>query len=234
MASEELKGTVPLWPLPLAIAVVMVVAAHVAWRLSVAGGHVPECIPYFEGCTSISRAARHGLGNHVFRLLMLPCALLQGLHWWTTRRWVRLQGAPPGAGAILLPLGIVAACALAVYATFLGTEGDIYRFLRRYGVTVYFACTYLCQLVFLRQAAHGGLVAPRLARAMVVVAAGMLLLGIGNVAAAALTTDPDLKDRLENVTEWQLGALLVAWFLLQAWAWRRSGYRLHFSVTGRR
>ena len=49
----------------------------------------------WEGCTSISRAARHGLGNHVFRLLMLPCAMLVALHWWSSARWLR-TGATPG------------------------------------------------------------------------------------------------------------------------------------------
>ena len=38
----------------------------------------------------------------------------------------------------MLALGAMSAMALAVYATFLGTEGEAYRFLRRYGVVVYF------------------------------------------------------------------------------------------------
>jgi hypothetical protein len=42
--------------------------------------------------------------------------------------------------------------------------------------------------------------------------------------------DPLLKDRIENVLEWQLGVLLVAWYLLQARLWRLSGYRLAFTL----
>ena len=52
----------------------------------------------------------------------------------------------------MLSLGVVSAFALAVYATFLGTEGDIYRFLRRYGVIVYFGFGYLAQLALMRRA----------------------------------------------------------------------------------
>ena len=82
------RSAIPLWPLPLAVAVVLVVATHLAWLLSVQAGHIPFCVPYIEGCTSISRAARHGLGNHLFRLMVLPCALLVFLHWWLAGRWL--------------------------------------------------------------------------------------------------------------------------------------------------
>ena len=37
--------------------------------------------------------------------------------------------------------------ALVVYATFLGTEGPTYRWLRRYGTVVYFGFTCLCLLL---------------------------------------------------------------------------------------
>src|SRR5690606_9868470 len=84
------RDPLPLWPLPLLVALVPFVAAHVAYAISIDAGHVPACMPYVEGCTSISRAARHGLGNLVFRPLMLPCALLLALPWLAARRWLRL------------------------------------------------------------------------------------------------------------------------------------------------
>lgn len=224
---------VPLWPLPLAIAALLVVAAHLAWWLSLRAGHVPACIPYLEGCTSISRAARHGLGNHVFRLLVLPCAALLALHWWASVRWLVLRDAARGGGW-LLALGIAAAVALAVYATFLGSEGAGYRFMRRYGVVVYFGASYLAQLLFLRMARAVDEPPPRLRTAMVATCFLMLLPGLGNVAASALVADPTLKDRIGNALEWQLGALLVAWYLLQARLWWRIGYRLDFRLNGDR
>lgn len=221
------RRPVPLWPLPLAIAIVLVVATHLAWWLSLQAGHVPGCIPYLEGCTSISRAARHGLGNHLFRLLVLPCALLVGLHWWLAARWLHGRG---GGGAAVLVLGAFAAVSLATYATFLGTEGETYRFLRRYGVIVYFGCSYLAQLLFLwrLQATGSGDRAAR--RLMLVICAAMLALGLTHVAVDALIGGTDLQDRLENVFEWHLGVLLVAWFLVHAALWHRDGYALTDAV----
>lgn len=217
------RPAVPLWPVPLAIALTLVVAAHLAMALSIHAGHVPACIPYVEGCTSISRAARYGLGNHMFRLLVLPCALLVGVHWWLAVRWLRHRG---GVSRALLVAGMLAAAALAVYATFLGTEGAAYRFLRRYGVVVFFGSSYVAQLLFLREALRVERLPQGQRIGMAVVCAAMLLLGLVHVVAMAAIGGSDLQDRLENALEWQLGLLLVAWFALQAWTWHGSGFSL--------
>ena len=220
------RTTVPLWVFPLAIALVMAVAAHLAWWLSLRAGYVEPCNPYWDGCTSISRAARHGLGNHLFRLMMLPCAVLVAIHWWLASRWLAGNGTPSRA---LAALGVTCALALGVYATFLGTEGAAYGFLRRYGITVFFGCGFLAQLVFLRRWRASAMTgaARRQWQLMAAVCVAMLLLGVGNVAGDALLQDRVHQDRLENALEWQLGLLLAAWYLMQAWCWRHE--RLHLS-----
>ncbi len=222
-----IDASVPLWPLPLAIALTLTVAVHLAWLLSMQAGHVSSCIPYLEGCTSISRAARHGLGNHLFRLLVLPCALLVGLHWWLAARWLRGEVARSTREAsVILLLGVMAAIALALYTTFLGSEGTAYRFLRRYGVIVFVGTSYLAQLLFLRGAHRQRRLGPRMARAMAMICIAMLALGVTNVVADATMADAARQDRLENVLEWHLGVLLVAWYAAHAWLWRSSRYVL--------
>src|SRR5690606_17293494 len=183
---------------PLSVAVLFTVAAHLALWLSIRDGWIEACVPYVEGCTSISRAARHGLGNHVFRLMVLPCAALVGLHWWLAARWL-------GRGAAVVAwMGAAAAMALALYAAFLGTEGEAYRFLRRYGVVCFFGFGYLAQLVFLARLRAGGQGGAPVC-AMLAVALLILALGLANVATGALVDDGRLKDRIENVLAWQLG-----------------------------
>ena len=66
----------PLWPLPLLIAVLFLVAALAAYLLSIQAGHVPACMPYMEGCVSTSSAARHGQGPPLLRLLVNTVPLL--------------------------------------------------------------------------------------------------------------------------------------------------------------
>ena len=48
----------------------------------------------------------------------------------------------------MLWLGLISGLALILYATFLGSEGDGYRFMRRFGTTIYFGFTYLAQVLF--------------------------------------------------------------------------------------
>ena len=217
------RHDIPLWLLPLTVALVFLLGTHAAWALSVHAGIVPGCIPYLEGCTSISRAAREGLGNHLFRLLMLPNALAIGLHWWLAARWLSATGA---RGRTVLGAGLVAAVALAVYVTFLGTEGEVYRFLRRYGVVVFFGASFLAQVAFLRAGDSGLQAVPRIRQALRAICALMLLLGVVHVIALAVAGGSPFQDHFENALEWWLGLGLVAWFLVHAWLWKRAGYRL--------
>lgn len=206
----------PLWPVPVVVALAPFAAAHVAYALSIDAGHVPACMPYVDGCTSISRAARHGLGNHVFRLVMLPSALLLALHWLAMRSLLREVAADPHAGRSLLLLAPLAGIALATYVAFLGTDGEVYRWLRQYGAQGYFAAVYMAQLVFVHRYRQWAAHRPGIAPAMVGIGVAMLVLGIGYTAAANFLPDPDAKDRWENLLEWHIGLLMTAWYLLQA------------------
>ena len=126
----------------------------------------------------------------------------------------------------MLVLGVLTALALAVYTTFLGTEGEVYRFLRRYGVVVYFGSGFLAQLLFLRIAKRERKLTTGIGAAMLGICVAMLALGLGNVIASLVLRDAVLKDHLENALEWQLGLLLVAWFVLQAVAWKRARFAM--------
>jgi hypothetical protein len=206
---------ISLWPLPLLLTLLFLVAAHAAYLLSIQGGYVPACVPYLDGCVSISRAARLGWGNHLFQLLVIPCAVLHALVWWLARHWLR-------GGRVMLALGVLSAIALAVYATFLGTEGEAYRFLRRYGVVVYFGFGYLAQLTLMRRASATKALSARVIAAMSWISIAMLGLGVANVVAGLVVDDPSAKDRWENVFEWWLGLLMVGWYAVLAIGWRRQ------------
>ena len=213
--------TRPLFLLPLACALIPAAAIGAAWWLSVRAGYIPDCIPHLEGCTSISRAARHGTGNLVFKLAMIPCAFLQGWLWIVAGRWLRARHPLPGAGASLAALGIVAGVALALYATFLGTDGAVYQWLRRFGIVFYFGTTFLAMMVFTQRVSELRLERP-VVRLMLALCTVLLALGLASVAARGLT-DPELKDRIEDMLEWHMATLLVAWMLALAFLWRRTG-----------
>ena len=194
-----------------------------AWFLAMLLDYATGSAAALRAGTWSSRAAREGLGNHLFRLLMLPNALAIGLHWWLSARWLSATGA---RGRTVLGAGLVAAVALAVYVTFLGTEGEVYRFLRRYGVVVFFGASFLAQVAFLRAGDPGLQAAPRIRQALRAICALMLLLGVVHVIALAVAVGSPFQDHFENALEWWLGLGLVTWFLVHAWLWKRVGYRL--------
>jgi hypothetical protein len=222
MATIPPARGLPLWPLPLLCAALPFVAAHLAWWLSLADGLIPACNPYLDGCVSISRAARHGLGNHLFRMAMLPAATLQVLCWIAAAGWLRGR---LGVASHALPwLGLVAGAFLALYATFLGTEGDAYRLLRSYGVKLYFGASFLALLLLLRAMARAG--RPAGHRPLLGIALGMLAIGLASVAREYAVLDDAANDTWGNVLEWHLGLWLTAMFAVLAWRWWRERVRI--------
>lgn len=216
-----------LWPLPLFGGLLPAIAAVAALCLSFALDLIPPCNPFLDGCVSISRAARHDLPNHVFRALVLPAAVLQALTWMLCASWLKRAGADARATLRVLPwLGMLAGLFLVLYGTFLGTEGQAYRWMRRYGVIFYFGFTYLCMLIAsgaLWRLAHAGAVTlpGRLDRWLVALCAITLATGLAQVLVPPLLASEDLKNRLENILEWYAALSFTLFFLALAWLWRR-------------
>jgi hypothetical protein len=226
--------TLPLWPLPLVAGLLPALASLVALWLSIRLGLIPACNPFIDGCVSVSRAARHDLPNHLFRALVLPAAALQALTWLLAARWLRDLDRGNRDLRGLAPLGIVAGIALVFYGAFLGTEGQIYRWLRQYGTVIYFGFTCLCMLIaggaIGRLAAARALPAQgRLGSALVLLFGLLVALGLFN-ALSGLWLDGAAKDRVENVTEWWGSLIFTVVFILLARIWQQADLRLSVSM----
>jgi len=194
------------------------VAAWLAMRLEL----IPACNPLLDGCTSISRAGRHGLANIVFRAFILPSAVLQALTWWLCAQWLRsrTRDRPTRGPEWIAMLGVLAGLFLVIYGSFLGTEGAAYRWLRQYGTIFYFGFSFVCMLILLTNLAHLQ-TARRFVVTMRSLCSLLLLLGLSNVFLARLFDDP-VKDQIENITEWWLGIGYALVFFLMAELWRRQ------------
>lgn len=223
-------GDRALWPLPLLAALLPLVATLVAYGLSIRMGLVPACNPFLEGCVSISRAARHDLPNILFRALLLPAAVLQLMTWLLCPAWLQTIGAAPDRWQRVLPaLGVAAGAFLILYGTFLGTEGEGYRWMRRYGVVFYFGLTCIGMLIVSDQIWRRLRSNPRerrVAVALLALCALLPLLGLAHGLLPLWWPAPAVKDALENITEWWAGAIFTGFFVVLAWAWRRTGFCL--------
>ncbi|MEO8653834.1 MAG: hypothetical protein ABI409_06900 [Ramlibacter sp.] len=220
----------PLWAIPLAAGLLPAVAVFVALHLSVRQEFIPACNPFFEGCVSISAAARHGLPNHIFRALVVPAAALQGLTWMLCSGWLRSVEAAGGRQVRALPwLGMFAALFLVLYGTFLGTEGQAYRWMRHYGVVFYFGLTCICMVIsaghLFRLAGPASIPLPmRFER--VLVGLCMVLVGLGLASAFSPLYAPDdrTRDRIGNALEWNGALIFTLFFLSLAWLWHATGF----------
>lgn len=214
-------------PIALACWLLPSAAVLIAYLVSAAQGQVPTCFPFIEGCTSISGAARRDPSIHVFRAMMLPTATLLAAYWLLVRAWLGHLGERGRSRDWIAVLGLVGALFMVLYVVFLGTDGRAYEFMRRFGVTVYFAFTALAQLVLASrlQGLSGparDTVGPGVIRAKV--AFGVIMLGLGLLNIPAANFFPHLP--IDNAIAWNFALLMHGYFGLTAVAWQRARYRL--------
>jgi len=211
----------------LLAAILPAIALIYAYIVSSFYGYVPTCFPFLEGCTSISRAARSEVAIFLFRALVMPGALALILFWSAAYSWLRLLGDSQSyRPRIMFVLGSLGAVALILYVTFLGTQGEGYRLMRRFGIIFYFAFTGFAQ--FLLVSRMYSIDAGRLsrytlrARRFALTCCMLLLL----LALVSIGVSLAMEERFlaENVLEWNAALLMHLILFCMSWVWSRSGY----------
>lgn len=201
---------------------------HVSYLLAASQGHVPWCFPYLDSCTSISATGRQAPEKYWFKGMMIPAALLTAWFWWQLQRWLQTRSGPVLASRLraMWVLGLLAALFLILYTLALGEAGDSFRRMRRIGVTLSFAFTYLAQLlcthalgVLARDSQDSRLHTwhRRLLALM------LLLLGIGLFSVALDAWMGNGYDVVEDAIEWILALLLNLYFAGLACLFRALG-----------
>jgi len=177
-----------------------------------------QCIPGVR--YRISAACRSVPVIYFFRTGMLPCSLLLVLYWLINDSYLsQLQLNLDHLRKVILICGISGALFLILYVIFLGVDGELYRFLRRFGIYVFFGGTALAQLLcVVARRKLAGEITPTVATQGLIVAT-MLVFGPINLIQKALL-EKELADRIENVIEWNFGLLLCLFFIVSAWQWR--------------
>jgi hypothetical protein len=211
-------------------------AVHVAWLVNASTGELAFCIPYWEGCMSVSRAVRSGPGLHLFRALTLPACVLLAMSWWLAARWLQHHGEK-GARAVaaMRNLGIAGAAFLVLYATWLGTEGQVYAWLRRYGIVFFFGLTALAHLIFADRLWRLRVLFTGAAKRRSVICFMLLvtlewLVGLASAFKRLFIEDPDFLERTENGLEWFFALAMSLVFIALSNLFRVSRYRFLPSI----
>ena len=221
---------------PLVVSLVPMVAIHLCYLLAAQHGHVPWCLPYIDSCTSISATGRQSPESLVFRAAIMPSAALMLVYWALVERWLRaLHRDMAVARHAMLGFGLVGALGLLAYAAVLSEVGEAYRLQRRLGVTLFFACTVLAQLLMTRSVgaiarSRPAALSIRTARMLLAVSAATVLLSIASLIGWAFV---ERYGRIEDAIAWWVTLLVLAHPLVTYAAWRESGFDARFTISRR-
>ncbi len=204
---------------------------NISWLWSSIAGAIPWCFTYLEGCVSISRAARSSDALFFFRATMILSAAMLILFWLQSYHFLKLKAWAKEPVAMMI-LGITGALFLVLYAVFLGTDGQVYRLMRRYGVIFYFTFTVLAQYLLTRQLWHNRYSvksAIPLLKAMLGLGLFVLIIGLVSLSATIMLENPE-KDYWENVTEWWFALAMTSYFGLVALLWKKLGFQCTYQI----
>lgn len=218
--------------LPLVAGILPLLAVTVAHWLGVQSGRLPSCLPYLDGCLSISATGRHPPGSYLFKAVHLPLAAALVFLWLCVSAWLRSMSGDAAStrAALIAVCGMVGAGALLVYTTFLGNTVPIYEFMRRFGIYFYFLGTVLAQLLTslaLLSNNKGLNRITNLARWMAALAIFPFLLGILNLVLKNTLADADTA---ENRIEWIAALSMQGWWVLLFFAWRLTDFHVAVST----
>ena len=204
--------------LPLIACLAPLIGINVAYWIGASNDVLPSCIPYLDGCTSISSTGRYPPGDRLFRAVMLPQAAVLAFTWYFAALWLKSIKPASKAGTTVLVSGVIGALALIMYVSYLASNDPFYEIMRRYGIYFYFGGTAVAQL-----AVSLTLDRSFLQRAMVWVIVTPFALGIVNLGQKEVL---GILNSNENRIEWIASLLMQAWFVLLWIAWRKTQFYL--------
>ncbi len=160
----------------------------------------------------------------IFLLGMVPAAILSMQLWLQGEAWFARDPSRQTSMALALT-GALASVCLLVYVTTLGIPGDVYRLFRKFGVLLYFGCTFIAQLLLVRQlqklaAEKNSSDLSALADTLLKLCVMILLCGIV-IVPISLIEDPVRQKQIENIVEWNYALFLHIYYFVLYPAWRR-------------
>lgn len=219
--------------IPILTALLPIIGVNLAYLISSSYDHVPTCIVYLEGCTTISSTGRAAPESLWFRALMIPSAVLSMICWRMIGAWLQcLEGRLYRGTVIIQTLGIIAGIFLIIYTVALGFIGPEYTLQRRLGVITFFGCTYLAELLLARRLWYIALNQPgiypmRLAKQKLYLCVFLLVVGLASIPISNYFG----SDALENIVEWNFSVIVYGYFFLVYMGWKATGFKAELAVT---
>lgn len=221
--------------LPLIAGFLPIIGIHLSYIIAMNAGLVQECIPYLDGCVTISATGRYPPSSHFFKATLLPQAVLLCVYWGFAVAWLRaLKGTSQQPlepiDRWIMAVGFGGAFFLVLYVTFLGTYDEFYTVMRLYGVYFYFLFTVLAQLLLTLQVRKYALDQQlrRYTNIQLALCLAPFVLGILNWTMKALLDD---AAPIESRIEWVVSLMMQLYFIVGFYAWKHTGFGGKYAVT---
>lgn len=211
-----------------------IVGAFISYYIAARMDHVASCIPLLEGCASISSAGRASPESLFFRATMIPSAMLMILYWFLVKQWlIKVDGLKNTQQNIILFLGVISAIFLVIYSVAVGFIGEIYSMQRRIGVTIFFSCGLISQLMttnyIWKLIKAGRLYLPwKLHIWKLTICTLMLLIGLISIPLSIIYPD---SGYIDNILEWNYAVIMYVYYILTYFVWSSTDYKAEFHVS---
>jgi hypothetical protein len=221
--------------LTIFIVILPLLASNGAFLLSAYQGFVPWCLPYIDGCTTISQAGRSGNTIFFYRALVFTYSVLLIFFWVYSKEWLQLlHGHTTKAAQIISWLGVIGSIALLIYIDYLGTTGEINRFMRRIGAMLYFTLIPLAQSLLLYQhykllsKRPDFLIKPKVLQYQFIIVLLMIIIAVASVFFVLTGNE---TDEVENIVEWNFSLLVNLYFAGMILMWKDCRQVFTISAT---
>jgi hypothetical protein len=217
-----------LQALPLWAAIVPLVTINLCYLIAVSLEHVPACIPYLSGCTSVSSTGRIEPESLIFKAGMLSSAVVLALVWLRCATFLQLGGQTVSRANVLRVLGLFAALSLTIYGVTLGLREDEYRVLRRISIDGFALSNVFVQITFIVLYRPMRIDATRtLFRWLLILCFAIPLIGIGVETAKWLGAP---RRSTNNMFAWNSFVVVSAYYALIARIWWHHGFTSELSI----
>lgn len=221
--SQYFRGF-PFWA-----ALIPLLTINVCYLVGVALEHLPACIPYISGCTSVSSTGRIAPESLISKAGLLSSAVVLAFLWHRCATFLQLGGQRPSRLILLRVFGYLAVLFLALYSVTLGLKEDEYRLLRRIGIDGFALSSLLAQILFI------GLYRPmridatqKLTRWLVAICIALPLLG---VAAEVAKWAGVPRRAANNTVAWNAFVVISAYYVVVGRIWWHHGFASEFRIT---
>jgi hypothetical protein len=217
-------GALPLWA-----ALVPLITINVCYVLGVSLDHLPACVPYLSGCTSVSSTGRFAPESLVSKAGLLSSAVFLAFLWLRCATFLQLGGQAPSRLTLLRASGLLAALFLALYSVTLGMREEEYRILRRIGIDGFALSSLLAQVLFIVLYRPMRINATRkLTRWLVALCIALPLLG---VAAEVAKWAGVPRRAANNTVAWNAFVVASAYYAALGRIWWHHGFAAEFRIT---